>query len=136
MNRLQQASKTTLMVTHDLPTAFATSQRFSLIHVQRGWPLKGLKRSCGTVRCPMCRSFCSRPMRRCLCEELTMERSNQIGWAQVRAGVFILINLLLVAGAILLMGQKTKLFVATSTIKITMKNVMGLKEGAGLAGRG
>ncbi len=59
-----------------------------------------------------------------------MERSNQIGWAQVRAGVFILVALLLVAGAILLMGQKTKLFVPTSTIRITMKNVLGLKEGA------
>jgi len=59
-----------------------------------------------------------------------MERSNQIGWAQVRAGVFILVALLLVAGAILLMGQKTKLFVPTSTIRITMMNVLGLKEGA------
>lgn len=59
-----------------------------------------------------------------------MERSNQIGWAQVRAGVFILITLILAAGAILLMGQKTKLFTPTSTIRITMKNVAGLKEGA------
>lgn len=59
-----------------------------------------------------------------------MERSNQIGWAQVRAGLFILVTLVLAAGAILLMGQKTKLFVPTSTIRITMKNVMGLKEGA------
>jgi phospholipid/cholesterol/gamma-HCH transport system substrate-binding protein len=59
-----------------------------------------------------------------------MERSNQIGWAQVRAGVFILITLILAAGAVLLMGQKTKLFVPTSTIRITMQNVVGLKEGA------
>ncbi len=59
-----------------------------------------------------------------------MERSNQIGWAQVRAGVFILIALLLLAGAILLMGQKTKLFTPTSTITITMDNVAGLKTGA------
>jgi phospholipid/cholesterol/gamma-HCH transport system substrate-binding protein len=59
-----------------------------------------------------------------------MERSNQIGWAQVRAGVFILITLLLAAGAILLMGQKTKLFIPTSTIRVTMQNVVGLKEGA------
>lgn len=35
MQRLQEAGKTTLMVTHDLPTAFATSQRFSLIHESR-----------------------------------------------------------------------------------------------------
>lgn len=59
-----------------------------------------------------------------------MERSNQIGWAQVRAGIFILITLLLAAGAILLMGQKTKLFVPTNTIRISMQNVVGLKEGA------
>jgi len=59
-----------------------------------------------------------------------MERSNQIGWAQVRAGVFILVSLLVAAGAILLMGQKTKLFIPTSTIRITMTNVVGLKEGA------
>ena len=59
-----------------------------------------------------------------------MQRSNQIGWAQVRAGVFILITLLLSAGAILLMGQKTKLFVPTTTIMIDMENVLGLKAGA------
>ncbi len=35
MRRLQEAGKTTLMVTHDLATAFATSQRFSLIHESR-----------------------------------------------------------------------------------------------------
>lgn len=35
MKRLQEAGKTTLMVTHDLATAFATSQRFSLLHETR-----------------------------------------------------------------------------------------------------
>ena len=35
MRRLQEAGKTTLMVTHDLATAFATSQRFSLLHDSR-----------------------------------------------------------------------------------------------------
>jgi phospholipid/cholesterol/gamma-HCH transport system ATP-binding protein len=32
MNRLQSEGKTTLMVTHDLETAFAVSQRFSFVH--------------------------------------------------------------------------------------------------------
>lgn len=59
-----------------------------------------------------------------------MERSNQIGWAQVRAGVFILVALALLAGAIVLMGQKTKMFTPTSTLHITMDNVLGLKVGA------
>jgi len=35
MKRLQEAGKTTLMVTHDLATAFATSQRFTLIYASR-----------------------------------------------------------------------------------------------------
>lgn len=61
---------------------------------------------------------------------MAMERSNQIGWAQVRAGIFILVALLLLAGAIIIMGQKTKLFTATSSLNITMDNVMGLKVGA------
>lgn len=32
MLRLQEQGKTTLMVTHDMPTAFAVSDRFSFIH--------------------------------------------------------------------------------------------------------
>ncbi len=35
MQRLQAEGKTTLMVTHDLPTAFATSQRFTFLHQSR-----------------------------------------------------------------------------------------------------
>jgi phospholipid/cholesterol/gamma-HCH transport system ATP-binding protein len=35
MYRLQQEGKTTLMVTHDLETAFAVSQRFSFLHEAR-----------------------------------------------------------------------------------------------------
>jgi phospholipid/cholesterol/gamma-HCH transport system ATP-binding protein len=35
MNRLQAEGKTTLMVTHDLETAFAVSQRFSFVHKAR-----------------------------------------------------------------------------------------------------
>lgn len=35
MNRLQQEGKTTLMVTHDMETAFAVSQRFSFLHEAR-----------------------------------------------------------------------------------------------------
>lgn len=35
MQRLQADGKTTLMVTHDLPTAFATSQKFTFLHQSR-----------------------------------------------------------------------------------------------------
>jgi phospholipid/cholesterol/gamma-HCH transport system substrate-binding protein len=59
-----------------------------------------------------------------------MERSNRIGWAQVRAGVFILVALIGIAGGVLLMGQKTKMFVETGQLRIEMDDVAGLKEGA------
>jgi phospholipid/cholesterol/gamma-HCH transport system substrate-binding protein len=59
-----------------------------------------------------------------------MERSNRIGWAQVRAGVFILVALIFIAGGILLMGQKTKMFVTKGQLLVEMEDVVGLKEGA------
>ena len=59
-----------------------------------------------------------------------MERSNRIGWAQVRAGVFILVALICIAGGVLLMGQKTKMFVSKGQLRIVMDDVAGLKEGA------
>ena len=59
-----------------------------------------------------------------------MKRSSDITWPQVRAGIFIVLVLLCVSGAILLMGQKTKLFVPTDSVSIVMKNVVGLKTGA------
>jgi phospholipid/cholesterol/gamma-HCH transport system substrate-binding protein len=59
-----------------------------------------------------------------------MERSNRIGWAQVRAGMFILVALIGIAGGVLLMGQKTKMFVDTGQLRIVMDDVAGLKEGA------
>ena len=59
-----------------------------------------------------------------------MERSNKIGWAQVRAGIFIFIALLCAGGGIALMGQKTKMFVPKGTMYVAMTNVAGLKEGA------
>jgi len=59
-----------------------------------------------------------------------MERSNKIGWAQVRAGVFICIALIFVAGGVLLMGQKNKMFVPKGKLRVVMDDVAGLKEGA------
>ncbi|HEY3308273.1 MAG TPA: MlaD family protein [Desulfuromonadaceae bacterium] len=59
-----------------------------------------------------------------------MERSNRIGWAQVRAGVFILVALVFLAGGVLLMGQKTKMFIPKGKLRIVMEDVAGLKEGA------
>jgi phospholipid/cholesterol/gamma-HCH transport system substrate-binding protein len=59
-----------------------------------------------------------------------MNRSNRIGWAQVRAGVFILIALVFFAGGVLLMGEKNKMFVAKGKLRVVMDDVAGLKEGA------
>lgn len=59
-----------------------------------------------------------------------MERSNRIGWAQVRAGMFILVALIGIAGGVLLMGEKTKMFVAKGQLRVVMDDVAGLKEGA------
>lgn len=59
-----------------------------------------------------------------------MQRSNRIGWAQVRAGVFIFVALIFIAGGVLIMGQKTKMFVAKGKLRVVMDDVAGLKEGA------
>lgn len=59
-----------------------------------------------------------------------MERSNLIGWSQVRAGVFICVALLFIAGGVLLMGQKTKMFVPKGKLRVVIDDVAGLKEGA------
>lgn len=59
-----------------------------------------------------------------------MKRSNRIGWAQVRAGIFIFVALIFIAGGVLLMGQKTKMFVAKGKLRVVMDDVAGLKEGA------
>ena len=59
-----------------------------------------------------------------------MERSNHIGWAQVRGGVFIFLALIFFAGGVLLMGQKTKMFVNKGSMRVVMSDVVGLKVGA------
>jgi phospholipid/cholesterol/gamma-HCH transport system substrate-binding protein len=59
-----------------------------------------------------------------------MKRSDNITWAQVRVGVFIVCALLFLAGGIVLMGKKTKIFSSTGTLSIIMKDVAGLKVGA------
>ena len=59
-----------------------------------------------------------------------MNRSNKIGWAQVRGGIFVFLALVFFAGGVLMMGQKTKMFVTKGTMRIVMGDVVGLKVGA------
>lgn len=59
-----------------------------------------------------------------------MKRSDNLHWSQVKTGIFIVIALLLFAGGVLMMGDKTKMFVPKGTLAVTMTNVAGLKIGA------
>lgn len=59
-----------------------------------------------------------------------MKRSNRIGWAQVRAGIFIFLALIFIAAGVLMMGEKTKMFTPKGKLRVVMDDVAGLKEGA------
>lgn len=56
MQRLQREGKTTLMVTHDLATAFATSQRFTFLHQAR-MLFEGTKEDMRASQIPEVREF-------------------------------------------------------------------------------
>lgn len=59
-----------------------------------------------------------------------MKRSNNIAWSQLKAGVFIVFALMFFAGGILLMGEKTKIFIPKGKLSVIMSDVAGLKVGA------
>ncbi|PKN16157.1 MAG: MCE family protein [Deltaproteobacteria bacterium HGW-Deltaproteobacteria-23] len=59
-----------------------------------------------------------------------MKRSDNLSWAQVKTGIFILIATLLFCGGVLMMGDKTKMFIAKGTLAVIMPDVAGLKVGA------
>lgn len=59
-----------------------------------------------------------------------MNRSENIGWAQVKAGVLIIIALLLFAGGVVIMGDKTKFFIPKGDLTVIITDVAGLKIGA------
>lgn len=59
-----------------------------------------------------------------------MKRSDNLHWSQVKTGIFIVVALLLFAGGVLMMGDKTKMFIPKGTLAITMADVAGLKVGA------
>jgi phospholipid/cholesterol/gamma-HCH transport system substrate-binding protein len=61
---------------------------------------------------------------------MSMKRSDNIAWSQVKVGVFIICALLFLAGGILLMGKRTKLFTPKGDISVIMTDVAGLKVGA------
>jgi phospholipid/cholesterol/gamma-HCH transport system substrate-binding protein len=59
-----------------------------------------------------------------------MKRSDNLKLSQVKTGLFILIAILLFSGGILMMGDKTKMFVPKGTLSLLMADVAGLKVGA------
>jgi phospholipid/cholesterol/gamma-HCH transport system substrate-binding protein len=61
---------------------------------------------------------------------MMMKRSDNLSWAQVKTGIFILIAILLFCGGVLMMGDKTKMFIDKGTLAVIMPDVAGLKVGA------
>lgn len=59
-----------------------------------------------------------------------MKRSDNLKWSQVTTGVFILVAILLFCGGVLMMGDKTKMFIQKGTLSVIMMDVAGLKIGA------
>src|SRR5512136_2132057 len=59
-----------------------------------------------------------------------MKRSDNLRWSQVKIGLFILFAVLLFCGGVLMMGDKTKMFVPKGTLSLLMTDVAGLKVGA------
>jgi phospholipid/cholesterol/gamma-HCH transport system substrate-binding protein len=59
-----------------------------------------------------------------------MKRSDNLNWSQVKTGIFILIAVLLFAGGVLMMGDKTKMFIDKGSLSVIMPDVAGLKIGA------
>jgi len=59
-----------------------------------------------------------------------MKRSDNLRWSQVKTGLFILFAILLFCGGVLMMGDKTKMFIPKGTLSLLMSDVAGLKVGA------
>jgi len=59
-----------------------------------------------------------------------MKRSDNLRWSQVKAGIFILVAILLFGAGVLMMGDKTKMFIQKGTLSVIMPDVAGLKIGA------
>jgi phospholipid/cholesterol/gamma-HCH transport system substrate-binding protein len=59
-----------------------------------------------------------------------MRRSENIAWAQLKTGIFIVVALLIFAAGVILMGNKTKMFVPKGKLSLIMNDVAGLKAGA------
>ena len=59
-----------------------------------------------------------------------MKRSDNLSWSQVKTGLFILFAILLFGGGVLMMGDKTKMFIQKGDLSVIMTDVAGLKVGA------
>ncbi|HJV64500.1 MAG TPA: MlaD family protein [Geomonas sp.] len=59
-----------------------------------------------------------------------MKRSDNIARSHVKAGIFVVVALVIFAWGVLLMGEKSKMFIPKGKISLIMDNVAGLKVGA------
>lgn len=59
-----------------------------------------------------------------------MKRSDNMTWSQLKIGIFIVVALILFAGGVIFMGDKTKMFVPKGKLSVVMTDVAGLKVGA------
>jgi phospholipid/cholesterol/gamma-HCH transport system ATP-binding protein len=103
IRRLQDEGKTTLMVTHDLHTAFAVSERFSFIYAQR-IIFDGTREEMMLSESSAIREFL-KPSESSLfvlpnkpSGGSSMKRSDNIAWSQIKVGIFIICALICLAG--------------------------------------
>ena len=59
-----------------------------------------------------------------------MKRSENMTWAQTKVGIFIVAALLIFAAGVLLMGEKTKMFVPKGKLSLIMTDVAGISAAA------
>lgn len=59
-----------------------------------------------------------------------MQRSSNLSWSELKVGIFVMAAFLVVATAIVFLGETRKIFAPTTAVRTVMTEVKGLKKGA------
>lgn len=59
-----------------------------------------------------------------------MKRSMEVRWAELRVGLFLVAALILFGFGLFLVGQRTRLFIPTTKVRVVLSDVQGLRIGA------
>ena len=59
-----------------------------------------------------------------------MKRSMEVRWAELRVGLFLVAALVLFGFGLFLVGQRTRLFIPTTEVRVVLTDVQGLRVGA------